>query len=172
MQKTLTYSIPIIVVVLALVFFIWRGNTYYSNPPDISHVEFTLINGKPSKMSDYLGKPLFVTFWATTCRLCIKEIPDLKALYKKWRPRGLELIAVAMPYDPPANVLIYVEKQALPYPVALDIDGKVVTAFGDIKLTPTHFLIDNEGQVIFRIQGLLPLDKLNRLIGSMLNTGV
>jgi len=55
--------------------------------------------------------------------------------------------------------------------VALDIDGKVVTAFGDVKVTPTHFLIDSEGQVVFRSQGLLPLDKFNRLIGGMLNTG-
>jgi thiol-disulfide isomerase/thioredoxin len=45
-----------------------------------------------------------VTFWATTCPSCIEEIPHLIDLYRELNPKGLEIIGVAMAYDPPEQV--------------------------------------------------------------------
>src|SRR5512137_1942547 len=63
------------------------------------NVTFSTITGKKINLKELSGKPVIVTFWATDCPACIKEIPDLIDLYKQYHKQGLEIIAVAMYYD-------------------------------------------------------------------------
>lgn len=142
---------------------------YTTSPkhPDISKVSFTLLDGRQFETTQLQGKPLLVTFWATTCASCIKEIPDLIKLYNKYSPRGLEIIAVAMPYDRPDHVLEMVKTRKLPYPVALDIEAKIVRAFGNIRVTPNNFLITPNGKIIKHQIGILDIADTEQLLQSM-----
>ena len=72
-------------------------------------------------------------------------MPKLVETYRKHRDRGFETIAVAMSYDPPNYVIHYAEKNALPFKVALDPVGDIARQFGDVRLTPTTFVIDRRG---------------------------
>ena len=88
--------------------------------------------------------------------------------YDRFRGRGLELIAVAMRHDPPNYVIHYAEKNRLPFKVALDPAGEHARAFGDVKLTPTTFVIDKHGNIVVKTTGEVDFTKLNRLLEAKL----
>lgn len=135
-------------------------------------VTFTSLIGEKIPVASLRGKVVLVNFWATSCVRCISEMPQLIDTYRKYHTRGFETIAVAMSYDPPSYVLNYAEKNSLPFKVALDVQGSIAQAFGDVKSTPTTFLIDKRGNIIKRILGEPDFAGLNRLIEEKLATPV
>jgi peroxiredoxin len=84
--------------------------------------------------------------------------------YNKYHAQGLEFVAVAMSYDPPSYVINYTETRKLPFKVAMDSDDKLANAFGDVKLTPTTFLIDKNGKIIRRYVGEPEFAQLHELL--------
>jgi len=131
-------------------------------------VQFTLIGAEPVQTAQLLGRPLIVNFWATTCSICRHEMPKLAELYREFHPRGLAMIGVAMPYDPPNLVAEFVQRSRLPYPVSLDIDGEIVEAFGDIAATPTTFLIAPDGTILKRREGRIDFPALRTQLLAIL----
>ena len=131
-------------------------------------VTFTSLQGERVTTNDLRGRVVLVNFWATDCAVCVKEMPQLVETYRKYRPRGFDLIAVAMRYDPPNYVINYSEKNALPFRVALDPMGQLAQAFGDVKLTPTTIVIDKRGNIVARIVGEPDFAKLEALIEEKL----
>jgi len=75
-------------------------------------------------------------------------MPHLVELYHELGAEHFEIIGVAMSYDPPNQVLALTTERQLPYPISLDIDGTIATAFGNVMLTPTSFLIAPDGKII------------------------
>jgi len=127
---------------------------------------FSTITGKKIALQDLRGKPVIVTFWATDCASCIKEIPHLIELYQQYHDEGLEIIAVAMAYDPPNHVLDMTKAQQLPYHVALDMQSENAHAFGDVSLTPTTFLIAPDGSIVLQKTGLFDLSEMNTQLST------
>ena len=117
------------------------------------------------------SRPLLVNFWSTTCVVCLAEMPELAQLYHDYVDQGVQVIAVAMPYDPPNEVLQLTEAQKYPFPVGLDIKGDAVTAFGSIKGTPTSFLLDAEGRLVKRYVGAIKFDDLRDELDKLLELG-
>jgi len=135
-------------------------------------VTFTTLAGKPIALRDLRGKVVLVNFWATTCAVCARELPDIVATYRTYAPRGLEVIAVAMPYDRPDWVVDYVHRRQPPFTVALDYDGTVSRAFGGIDGTPTAFLIDKQGTIVRRTIGAPDFGQLGEDIRRELDRAV
>ncbi len=131
-------------------------------------VSFRMIDGQQMSTQDMRGKVVLVNFWATSCSTCIQEMPEMVQTYNKYRERGLEFVAVAMSYDPPSYVLNYAKTRELPFKVALDTDGKAAQSFGDVKLTPTTFVIDKQGNIIKRYVGIPESNALHQLIEKAL----
>ena len=129
---------------------------------------FASIKGETIVLSELRGKVVLVNFWATDCAVCVKEMPAITATYEEFRARGFETIAVAMRHDPPNYVLAYAEKNALPFKVAFDPVGAHAKAFGDVKLTPTMFVVDRRGDIVSRIQGAPDFGKLRQLVEKLL----
>jgi len=136
-----------------------------SNAPD---APVLMLDAAPTSLSALRGKPLLLTFWATSCPGCIEEIPLLSELYKTYAARGLQVIGVAMSYDPEAQVRALRDRLKVPYPLALDKDGALSAAMGTVRLTPTTFLLDPQGQVVYQKIGIFDLDKVKGLIEGML----
>ncbi|MES2181156.1 MAG: TlpA disulfide reductase family protein, partial [Pseudomonadota bacterium] len=90
------------VIIIALLAFLAFQLANKSAAPDVT---FTTIEGKKIAMADLKGKIVLVNFWATDCPGCVKEMPALVEAYKQYNNKGFEIVAVAMPYDPPAQVL-------------------------------------------------------------------
>lgn len=129
---------------------------------------FVLLDGSTMTTADLRGKVTLVNFWATTCVSCVKEMPMLASTYQKYRDQGYETIAVAMSYDPPAWVQNFATTRQLPFKVALDNTGQIARDWGDVKLTPTTYLVDKQGHIVKRFVGEPEAAALHRLIEDLL----
>lgn len=145
--------------------YLWLAPAGLARVPDI---QVTTIKGKQVSLAGLRGQPLLVNFWATTCSGCIREMPHLVELYQELSPRGFEVIGIAMAYDPPNRVIALSEARSIPYPIALDINSDAARAFGDVRLTPSSFLIAPDGRVVHQRIGELDMAKVRSLVLSML----
>ena len=145
----------------------WRGlqTTNGVPAPDVS---FITISGERISLGSLRGHPVLVTFWSTSCRPCMEDMTHLTRMHGELAAHGLEIVAVAMPYDPPNRVLEMARSRALPYTVALDVRGEVVNAFGDVPGTPTTFLIAPNGRIASRTVGPLDPVGLTKRIHDMM----
>lgn len=132
------------------------------------NVTFTTITGKKIELDSLQGKPVIITFWATDCVSCIKEMPDLISLYNQFHSKGLEIIAVTMYYDIPSHVVEMTKAKQLPYDIALDLRAKHATAFGQVELTPTTFLISPSGHIVIQKTGLFDTADMKQKIEQLL----
>ena len=95
-------------------------------------------------------------------------MPQLAATYDKFKSRGFETVAVAMSYDPPSYVVSFAQSRQLPFKVAIDNTGEVARAWGDIKLTPTTFLVNKRGEIVKSYVGAPDFAELHQLIERLL----
>ena len=129
---------------------------------------FVLIDGSQVSTGQLKGKVMLVNFWATSCTTCVAEMPELIATYNKYKDRGYETLAVAMSYDPPAYVVNFTETRKLPFKVAIDNTGANARDWGDVKLTPTTYLVNKRGEIVKRYVGTPDFVELHRLIEKLL----
>lgn len=164
MTKTGNWILAVVVAgaVAFAAFALWNAR------PAAPQVTFVSLQGEKITTASLRGKVVLVNFWATDCVTCVKEMPEIISTYNKYRGKGLETIAVAMRHDPPNYVLSYTEKNKLPFTVALDPMGELARAFGEVKLTPTTFVIDKQGKVVTRILGEPDFAKLHVLLEQKL----
>jgi peroxiredoxin len=118
---------------------------------------FNLLDGRTLDSVDLRGRTVLVSFWSVTCAICLRDMPRLTRLQETLADRKLLVIGVALPSDPPPAVIDVVKQREPGYAIALDVHGEVSRAFGDVKLTPTTFLIDPAGVIRYTERG--PLDE-------------
>lgn len=157
--------VALIVLVVVGGLTTWFVNTRATPAPDVT---LTALSGQKIALSELRGKVVLVKFWATNCVSCVAQMPDNIENYNKYHAQGFDLIAVAMEYDPVNFVQKFVETRKLPFTVALDTQGTVAKAFGDVKLTPIAFLIDKNGNIIKRYLGLYDKAELRKSIEKAL----
>ncbi|WP_347989428.1 TlpA disulfide reductase family protein [Methylomonas sp. AM2-LC] len=153
--------ILLLVSLLVVLGAFWQTGSSVSIAPG---VVFKTITGETIALSELKGKPVLVTFWASDCHSCIQEIPDFIQLHQQFKSQELTIIAVAMSYDPPNQVLNVAQEKHIPYKVALDPQGELGTAFGNVQFTPSLFLFDKLGQLVFQKTGLVALSELQKHI--------
>lgn len=146
-------------IALAVLFYLSLSSRQPA--PDVTYMN---LKGEKISTHSLRGKVLMVNFWATSCTTCVAEMPQMVATYNKYHQQGLEFVAVAMSYDPPDLVLNYAETRQLPFHVALDLQGKLAQAFGEVKGTPTTFVIDKQGRIIKRYVGKPSFEELHKLL--------
>ena len=129
---------------------------------------FVLLDGTQTTTTELKGKVTLVNFWATSCVSCVKEMPALVDTYNKFKDRGYETVAVAMSYDEPRFVLNFAQTRQLPFKVAIDNTGEIAQSWGDVKLTPTTYLVDRQGQIVKRFVGEPDMTALHQLIEELL----
>lgn len=136
--------------------------------PAAPQISLSTLDGKQVALESLRGKVVLINFWATSCPGCVKEMPQIAETWRKYHKRGLEVVAVAMSYDPPEYVRNYTRQNALPFTVALDADGKAAQAFNQVKLTPTTFIIGKDGHILQQTLGELDFVKLHALLDQQL----
>lgn len=108
--------------------------------------DFTLndLSGAAWNLKSLKGKVVVVNFWATWCPPCRKEIPDLEALYQKFKDRDLVVLGIS---DEKRDVVFdYVSKHPMTYPILLDPGRKTNTAFF-VAGIPRTFIFDRTGKI-------------------------
>jgi thiol-disulfide isomerase/thioredoxin len=107
--------------------------------------------GSPGTLdvSKLRGKVVIVQFWATWCRPCTEELPQIQELYKTYKSAGLEVVGVNVDTDG-APIQEYVQQHKLPWPSIHESGGlqsSIAVQYGVITL-PTTFLVDQTGKVV------------------------
>ena len=113
--------------------------------PTIQASEWLNSLGQPS------GMVTLVDFWSSSCTNCQREIPELEAIYEKYKDYGLVVVGVHSPQQAyerdPAVVNASIEKLGITYPVALDPDLEAFKAYG-ATAWPTHYIAGADGQLV------------------------
>jgi peroxiredoxin len=143
-------AIAIVAVLIGGGLYLWLAPEGMRTAPEVS---LGTLDGDTVSIHGLRGRPVLLTFWATTCVSCIREMPHLVELYERYNDRGLEVIGVAMSYDRPDHVMEVARARALPYTIALDTADEAAQAFGNIRLTPTSFLISPDGRIVYQKLG-------------------
>ncbi|TXI36899.1 MAG: TlpA family protein disulfide reductase [Methylophilus methylotrophus] len=154
-----------LVPLIALLLFVGLAVAVMQKP-QAPEVTFTTLDGQKISMQALRGKTVLVNFWATDCPGCIKEMPELIDTYQQYKDKNFVVIAVAMPYDPPAQVANYTREKNLPFAVMHDGYGEMVKAFGDVNLTPTSFIFDAQGNRLQKVIGELNFAELRKLLNQ------
>lgn len=116
---------------------------------------FSTLNGQAVRIDTAGQRGLLVCFWATSCAICVQDLPALSRLLDQWSPRGIAVVAVAMAYDREEMVRHVARMNPGAPPIALDTHGEIAAALGPIRDTPTHCLLDRQGRVLLRHRGRL-----------------
>lgn len=130
------------------------GSLGFQTPKeDLQAIDFNLkdLTGRPSSLSAYKGKVVFLNFWATWCGPCRAEIPSMEQLYTELKDEGLAIVAVNS-QEPLEQVSAFVEDTGMSFPVLLDSTGKVGAAYG-VRAIPTTYIIDPQGAIRGRMVG-------------------
>ena len=145
------------------------------NPPA---PDFTLVDqyGKSHRLSDYKGKVVLLNFWATWCKYCVQEMPDLQKLHEKYSAQEdpqLVLLAVAAPGQggekDAEGIKAYLETNGYTYPSLMDTDESVFKTYGASGL-PTTFVIGRDGSVIGYVPGAMTEEMLEKIVAQALGS--
>ncbi|MFQ5913772.1 MAG: peroxiredoxin family protein [Nitrospinota bacterium] len=111
-------------------------------------MEFTLpdLEGKSLRLSDLRGQVVLINFWATWCPPCRAEMPSMNDLYKGYRDKGFEILAISSDVEGKRVVAPFVEKYGLTFPVLLDPKNDVGSRL-QMRGIPSTFLLDKEGRI-------------------------
>jgi len=116
---------------------------------ELPDFQFTDFNGKKRRLSEFRGKYVLIDFWGTWCGPCRRELPYLKAAYRNFQPRGLEILG--MDTDEPAmltQVKVWLEKNGLAWTQAtLESIREVIRSYR-VHSYPSTLLLDPEGKII------------------------
>ena len=109
--------------------------------------DFTLsdLQGNRWHLQDLKGKVVLVNFWATWCPPCRKEMPDLQALYDKYKDQGFVVLSISD--EEAAKVQPFITERKITYPVLLDPGRKVNDLF-QVEGIPKSFVYDRKGQIV------------------------
>ena len=161
MKKNKIISIFLIAFVAVLLFLSLQTNS-------VKNLNLITISGEKITSQQLLGKITLINFWATDCPGCINEMPGLIETYNQYKDQGLEVIAVAMYYDPPSRVISFTKNNNLPFPVVLDTNKEIISKFDNVKLTPTSIILDKNGYVINTIIGEIDFNEFNKNLINLL----
>lgn len=133
----------------AIVLFVSCASAHAVKPGDIapSFAETPLWNGGSLRPGHFVGKVIYLDFWATWCAPCRESFPELQALEKKFGTEGLAVIAVNVD-ESRADIERFLQWSKTDFLVLRDEGGALAARYA-LKTMPMSFLIDREGKVAY-----------------------
>lgn len=127
------------------------------------------LSGKTVRLSDFKDRVVLVDFWATWCLPCLAELPDLMALYRKYKDRGFTIVGISMDDMGKEVVGPFVRENQVPYPILLT--GLDPVEGYPVRGLPTAYLIDRRGHVVKKYVGFKSPEGLEQDVTALLNGG-
>jgi len=104
-----------------------------------------LLNGSSFSLDAAKGQVVVINFWATWCPPCRKEMPDLDALYKKFKSQGLIVLAISDEQD--VKVRSFLKQRPVRYPVLIDTDRRVNELYR-VEGIPKTYIYGRDGKLV------------------------
>jgi thiol-disulfide isomerase/thioredoxin len=130
-------------------------------PETLPDITLANLDGKPTKLSTFAGRPLMVNFWATWCAPCRREIPLLNKIRMQRQAQNAEIVGIAVDFRD--DVLKYVKTTPLTYPLLMgEEDGMAAAeAFGMGMAFPFSVFMDSQNRILTIKIGELHEDEAN-----------
>jgi thiol-disulfide isomerase/thioredoxin len=123
--------------------------------------------GETVRLSELKGRPVLLNFWATWCPPCKIEMPDIEALYQKYRAQGLTVIAVNQK-ESPAVVQAYFDQMGLLFQPVIDSTGETFNIYRVVAL-PTSYFIDAQGIVRVHHRGMMTREQMEGYVSQVIS---
>ena len=142
--------------------------TQPTEPPVTMEYDFTVVdgNGKSVKLSDYVGKPIVLNFWASWCGPCKSEMPEFQQVFAEMGEQVQFLMVNATVSDTMANAKSFISQYGYTFPVVFDTRGEALYIYG-VDAFPTTFFLDKTGTVAGYAVGAISKDTLLKGIGMI-----
>lgn len=130
--------------------------------------DFTLedMKGGQVSMGKLKGSPVFLNFWATWCRPCLEEMPDIVKISQTYEQKGLKVFAVNSQEDK-KTVEKFLANQGIDIPVLLDKEGSVMKLYKVFGL-PVSYFIHKDGKVAASIIGKMEYQDMDINVNKIL----
>jgi cytochrome c biogenesis protein CcmG, thiol:disulfide interchange protein DsbE len=115
---------------------------------------------------DFAGQVVVIRFWADWCPFCEGEMKAIEPVYRKYRDRGLRILALNVRQDRD-TAAAFIDKLGISYDALLDQEGAVARAYGVIGL-PTTFILDRQGHLATRILGESSAELFEQIVSDRL----
>jgi len=143
------------ILTLSFSFFVFisftQNKEHSTREKSLPSIELKDMNGKTVNISKLgLQGPIVISFWATWCSPCKKELNTINELYQDWQEEtGVTLVAVSIDDSKTKNnVPIYVNGKGWEYLVLMDPNGDLKRAMG-VNNVPHTFLVNKEGKIVY-----------------------
>jgi thiol-disulfide isomerase/thioredoxin len=143
---------------------------FASNPQRVPPFLGKDLDGNIVSTAEWPGKVVFVNFWATWCPPCREEIPILIDLQNKYKD-GLQVIGVSLDDGSPDEVKEFAKMAGINYPIVMR-SRELVAAYGGVPALPTSYLVNKEGKIVQKHEGLFPPDLYETEIRALLGLPV
>lgn len=162
----------LILSILILIFFSVEVSFPSSSLQEAKDFELKDIKGNKYKLSDLKGKVILLNFWATWCKICLKENPSLNRLYNKFRNKDFIVIGISIDRSI-HRVEDYLKENPLSFPILMDSKGDVFVKTYTLRGVPATIVINREGAVVERVIGGQDFDsaRYTELIDRLLKNG-
>ncbi len=117
----------------------------------VPQFQLETLNGASAQISDYRGKVVLLNFWATWCKPCKAEMPEIQAAYEAYKDEGFVVLGINFG-EKPEKAQKLVKEMALTFPILLDRDVEVAEQHRVVSL-PVTFFIDAKGIIREQIFG-------------------
>jgi thiol-disulfide isomerase/thioredoxin len=115
------------------------------------------LSGRIQAVRKQPGRIIFVTFWASWCPDCRREMPAMERLYIRYKDRGLAMVAINL-MEPPETVRAFRDDFGLSFPLLMDQTGETARSFS-LRSIPTTYLLDDKGVIVGQAQGSRDWDR-------------
>lgn len=153
-----------LVAVAGVVLVAWMGRESYQ--PVLTGApapDFTATNmeGQPVHLSDYKGRVVLVSIWATWCGPCRDEMPSMETLYKDLKDTDFEILAVSIDAKqgetdaggrPGGDLQAFADELGLTFPILHDPSGGIQTTYQTTGV-PETFLVGRDGLIYKKVAG-------------------
>ena len=147
MRRFIRIALALILATGILILVACSGRTSAQMVIDSPAPDFKLSNleGQTVSLSSFLGNPVFINFWTTTCGPCVEEMPYLQQIQNDWASKGLIILSIDLGEDTD-RVKNFIRSHNYTFPVLLDSQYEVAGKY-NVRYTPTSIFIDTEGKI-------------------------
>jgi thiol-disulfide isomerase/thioredoxin len=128
---------------------------FASNPQPLPAFLVNDMNGNPVSTAAWKGKVVLLNFWATWCPPCRAEVPVLIDLATRYKDR-VQIVGISLD-DGPEEVQQFIKETGINYPVVM-ANREIISEYGGIPALPTLFVVNTDGNVVQKHEGLYSRD--------------
>jgi thiol-disulfide isomerase/thioredoxin len=129
---------------------------------------FTTVTGEVVRTDTLAGRVILVNAWATWCGPCVLEMPGFQRVQDDLGERGFLVVGISADQEGPEVVRSFVEEMGITYPVTFGPHAVLGLLAAEVRGLPTSLLLDPEGRIVRKVEGVFPEEELRRAVEELL----